>query len=171
LAFEDEEFEDMIPIYTAAAMSNNHYHEDGVDNPESFKAATKSPLADKWDTAMNAELDAIGPHQVFGDVVELPGVRKALASPWVYKIKRDGAGNVQRCKSRLVCGGNHQIEGIDYQTTYALTPRLGYVRLALTIAAKYDLAMHEMDECMPFLGVDFEEVIYMHPPQGYLRFL
>jgi len=167
LALEDEEFEDMIPIYAAAAISNDH--EDGIDDPKSYKAATESPLAEKWDTAMKEELDAVGQHQVFGDFVELPEGRKALPSHWVYKIKRDGAGNVQRFKARLVCGENHQIKGIDCQATYAPTARLGHVRLALAIAAKYDLEIHQMDVCMAFLGVDLEEEIYMHPPQGYFH--
>ena len=69
MALEDEEFEDMIPIYAAAAISDDH--EDAID-PKSYKAATESPLADKWDTAMKEELDAIGQHQVFGDFVKVP---------------------------------------------------------------------------------------------------
>jgi len=60
LALEDEEFEDIIPIYAAAAISDNHDHEDGIDDPTSYKVATKSLLADKWDTAMKHELQAIG---------------------------------------------------------------------------------------------------------------
>jgi hypothetical protein len=100
LALEDEEFEDMIPIYAAAAISDDH--EDGIDDPKSYKAATESPLTDKWDTAMKEELDAIGQNQIFGDFLELPEGRKALPSHWVYKIKRDEAGNVQRVKARLV---------------------------------------------------------------------
>ena len=101
--------------------------------------------------------------------MELPEGRKALPSHWGYKIKRDGAGNVQRFKARLVCGGNHQIEGIHYQATSAPTARLGHVRLALAIAAQYDLEIHQMDVCTAFLGVDLEEEIYMHPPQGYFH--
>jgi len=80
LALEDEEFEDMIPIYAAAAISNNHDHEDGIDDPKSYKAATESSLAEKWDMAMKEELDAVGQHLVFGDFVELPEGRKALPS-------------------------------------------------------------------------------------------
>jgi len=76
---------------------------------------------------------------------------------------------VQRFKARLVCGGNHQIEGIDYQATYAPTAHLGHIRLALAIAAKYDLEIHQMDVCTAFLAVDMEEEIYMHQPQGYFR--
>jgi hypothetical protein len=103
--------------------------------------------------------------------VELADGRKAFPSHWVYKIKRDGTGNVQQFKARLVCGGNHQIEGIDYQATYVLTACLGHVRLALAIAAKYNLEIHQMDLCMAFLGADLEEEMYMHPPQGYFGLL
>jgi hypothetical protein len=46
---------------------------------------------------------------------------------------------------------------------------LGHVSLALTIAAKYDFEIHQMDVYTEFLGVDLEEVIYMHLPQGYVR--
>jgi len=72
LALEDEEFVEMIPIYTAPAISNNGDHEDGIHNPKSCKSATESPLAENLDTAMEEELDAIGLHQVFGDLMELP---------------------------------------------------------------------------------------------------
>ena len=169
LALEDKEFEGMIPIYAAAAISNNHNHEDGIHDAKSYKAATESPLADKWDTAMKEEFDIIGQHQVFGDFVELPEDRKALPSHWVYKIKCDGAGNVQRFKARLVCGGNHQIEGIDYEARNAQTAHLGHIGLALVIAAKYDFEIHQMDVCTAFLVVDLEEEIHVHLPQGYFR--
>jgi uncharacterized protein YozE (UPF0346 family) len=45
LALEDEGFKDMIPIDAATAISNDR--EDGIDDPKSYKAATKSPLTDK----------------------------------------------------------------------------------------------------------------------------
>jgi hypothetical protein len=80
-ALEDEEFEDIIPIYAAVAISNDH--EDGIDDPRYYKVATESLLADKWDTAMKGQLDAIGQDQVFGDFVELPEGREALPSHWV----------------------------------------------------------------------------------------
>jgi len=170
LALENEAYEDMIPLSAAAAISDNDDHKDAIDR-KSYKASTESLLAEKWDTAMKQELDEICRHQIFGDFVELPEGRKALPSHWEYKIKRDGAGNVQQFKPRLVCGGNHHIEGIDYQATYAPTARLGHIRLALAIAAKYDLEIHQMDVYTAFLGVDLEEEMNMHPQQGYFRFV
>jgi len=115
---------------------------------------------------MKDKLDEIGQHEVFGDFVELPEGRKALPSHWVYNIKRDGAGNVQQFKARLVVGGNHQIKGIDYQATYTPTARMGLVRLALAIATTYNLEIHQMDVCTACLGADLEKVIHMHQPQG-----
>jgi hypothetical protein len=50
LALEDENIEDMIPIHAAAAISDDH--EDGIDDPKSYKAATESLFAEQWDTAM-----------------------------------------------------------------------------------------------------------------------
>ena len=50
LALEDVEIDDMIPIYAAAAISDDH--EEGIDYPTSYKAAAESPLAKKWHTAM-----------------------------------------------------------------------------------------------------------------------
>jgi hypothetical protein len=101
--------------------------------------------------------------------VEHPEGRKALPRHRVYKIKRDGSGNVQRFKARLVCGGNPQIEGINYQAMYASAAHLGHDRLALAIAAKYDLQLHQMDLCTAFFGVDLQEEIFIQPPHGYFR--
>jgi hypothetical protein len=67
--------------------------------------------------------------------VEFLEGRTALPGHWVYKIKCDGAGNVQQFKARLVCEGNHQIKAIDYKALYAPSARLGHFRLALAIAA------------------------------------
>ena len=103
--------------------------------------------------------------------MELPEERKALPSLWVYKIKRDGAGNIQRFKARVIYGGNHQIKRIDYQATYALTTHLGDIRLVLAIAAKYNLEIHQQDVCTAFFGVHSQEVMYMHPPLGYFCLL
>jgi hypothetical protein len=85
------------------------------------------------------------------------------------KAKRDDSGKVTKFKARLVCGGNHQTEGIDCSVTYAPTARLAHIRLMLAIATKYDFDLHQMDVMMAFLGGKLAEEIYMHPPQGFFR--
>jgi hypothetical protein len=120
---------------------------------------------------MKTESDAISQHQVFEDLMELREQRQALPCHLVYKIKRDGAGNVQWFKGSRVCRGNHQIKGINYHAKFAPTARLGQVRLAPVIAAMYDLKIHHIAVCTSFLGANLEDEIYMHSPQGSFRLL
>jgi hypothetical protein len=169
LALEDGELKDRIPIYSAAVISDDD--DDGMDDSKSYSSATEFPLAKEWDTAMKEVLDPIGPLQPFRDFVLLQERRKALRSHWVYQIMRDRAGNVQLVKARLVCGGNHQIKGIDYQATYSPIAHLDHVTLTFAIAIKYDLEIPPMDVSTAFLGVDMEEEINLHPQQGYFGLL
>ncbi|KAL0423481.1 UNVERIFIED_CONTAM: putative mitochondrial protein [Sesamum radiatum] len=56
-------------------------------------------------------------------VTELPPNKKAIGCRWVYKLKLNSYGSVDRCKERLVAKGYNQIEGIDY-TDFAHLPKL-----------------------------------------------
>jgi hypothetical protein len=62
-----------------------------------------------------------------------------------------------------------EIEGINYQATYAPSARLGHSWLELAIAAKYDLEIQQTHFFTALLGVDLQEEVYMHPPQGYFH--
>jgi len=50
---------------------------------------------------------------------DLPPTKKSLRCKWVYKIKYNSDGTMERYKARLVILGNHQIKGIDYTGTFA----------------------------------------------------
>jgi hypothetical protein len=169
LALEDEQFKHMIPMSTAAAIPPDH--EDGIDNPMSYQAPIESPPTDEWDTVIKQDLDALRQPEIYGNFVELPAGRKAWPSQWVYQIMYNGACDAQRIKAKLICGVNHQNQGIYYKATYALCACLGHITPAPSIATKYDLQIHQMDVCTVFLDVDLEEEKYMHPPLGYICLL
>ncbi|KAL0340416.1 UNVERIFIED_CONTAM: Retrovirus-related Pol polyprotein from transposon RE2 [Sesamum radiatum] len=81
-----------------------------MQEPRTYYQASKD---DKWVEAMNQELTALEKNDTW-DLVELPPGKKAIGSRWVFKLKLNPDGSVQRHKARLVAKGYNQIEGVDY---------------------------------------------------------
>src|ERR1035438_3477949 len=51
---------------------------------------------------------------------------------------------------------------------YALVAKLASLQLLISLAAKYDLEIHEMDIKLAFLAGDLDKVIYMAQPEGFI---
>lgn len=78
-----------------------------------------------WRRAMSEEIRALEDQGTWV-LEELPPEKKALGSKWVYTEKYDENGILQRMKARLVCFGNHQVEGIDYNEKFGSVAKMGY---------------------------------------------
>ena len=65
------------------------------------------------------------------DLVPLPKGRKLVRCKWVYKTKYASDGTVEILKERLFAKGFSQVEGIDYNETFASIAKMNsiYVRL------------------------------------------
>ncbi|CAN0497961.1 unnamed protein product, partial [Discosporangium mesarthrocarpum] len=62
------------------------------------KEALRGPDADKWEAAMNKEMEGLRQKGTFGKEI-LPSDRKAIKTRFVYKIKRTAQGTVERYKA------------------------------------------------------------------------
>ncbi|XP_074291999.1 uncharacterized protein LOC141618831 [Silene latifolia] len=100
-----------------SAVTENH-------EPTSFKEAVQVA---HWRDAMKSEIEALERNKTW-TLETLPPNKKAIASKWVYKIKYNADGSIERDKARLVVMGNRQVEGIDYNETFAPTIKLVTVR-------------------------------------------
>jgi len=63
----------------------------------------------------------------------------------VYKNKRNEDGKFIKNKARLVCKGHTQIEGIDFEETFAHVYRLEAIRMFLTFVCLNYFKVYQMD--------------------------
>jgi hypothetical protein len=89
----------------------------------------KEALIDEcWINAIQEELNEFKRNEVWDLVPRLDGVN-IIGTKWVYINKSDESGVVTRNKARLVAQGYSQIEGIDFDETFAPVARLESIRL------------------------------------------
>ena len=82
------------------------------------KSVSEAQTNQKWLDAMENEIVSLHDNNVW-ELVELPEDRKAVGSKWVFKVKTNADGSIERCKARLVAQGYSQQEGLDYDEILA----------------------------------------------------
>ena len=86
-----------------------------VTEPSSFEEAVEDPA---WVDAMVEEYDSIVRNSAW-EIVPRPEGKSVVGSRWIYKVKQAADGSVEKYKARFVARGFSQIEGNDYEETFA----------------------------------------------------
>ena len=131
--------------------------------PRTFKEAMKDS---GWRAAMAEEVRASEDNGTWS-LKPLPHGKNTLGCKWVYRIKYNADGTVERLKAHLVILGNHQVEGVDYTETFAPVAKMVIVRTFLAVAASKHWELHQMDVHNAFLHGDLNAEVYMKPPPGF----
>ncbi|CAI7732297.1 unnamed protein product [Closterium sp. NIES-53] len=140
-----------------------------VEMPEesaTLKEALESSDAEEWKKAMESELKSIEENGTW-ELVELPEGRKAITSKWLFKIKSDADGNIERYKSRLVAKGYQQKEKVDSKELFAPVVKPTTLRTLLAGAAIKEWVVKQMHVTTAFLNGILEEEIFMAQPEGF----
>ena len=109
--------------------------------PIGFEDAIKR---EKWKNAMDEEIKAIKKNDSW-ELATLPRAHKAIGVKWLYKIKENARGEVERYKARLVAKGYNQRAGVDYDEVFALVARLETIRFIIALAAQNKWKIYQMD--------------------------
>jgi len=94
---------------------------------------------------------------------------KAVGCKWMFKSKRDATGEIVCHKVRLVIRGFSQVQGVNFEKTFALVAKFTTIRCILALGALLDLEMHHMNVKTAFLNGNLEEDIYMEQPKGFVQ--
>lgn len=139
-----------------------------VTVPKGLKEALNCKESKLWKESMTREIDGLEEHGTWEEVEYRPGI-KILSGHWVYDIKRHADNSVKYFKSRWVCHGNHQREGIDYTETFAATSQMRTARILLALSVFFDCKTTHCDISNAFTNGILEEEIYMMYPPGLKR--
>jgi hypothetical protein len=153
-----------IPIYDAMEFCLNATQSEA--EPNTLREALKRPDGDKYLEAAYEEIQAHLENRTW-ELMRLPHGKRAIGSRWVFKIKRDATGAIERYKGRVVAKGFAQRPGVDYTETFAPTARFASLRTVIALAALEDWELESIDISTAFLNGEIDAEVYMKQPEGF----
>eukprot|EP00253_Pinus_taeda_P027439 PITA_27439 len=131
--------------------------------PSSYEEAASQQ---DWREAMQEEYSSIMKNDVW-EVVPRPEGKSVVTSRWLYKVKHAADGSIEKFKARFMARGFSQVEGVDYEETFALVARYTSICSIISIAAEMGWKIHQMDVKTAFLNGFIQEEVYIEQPQGF----
>ena len=134
--------------------------------PISFADAKSRPDWKLWWKAMVDEIKATIQNDTW-ILRDLSAGKKAIPLKWIFRIKRDAKGKFEKNKARIVVKGYSQVEGLDFNETFAPVIRIESVRIILAISAANDLYILQVDCQNAFLHGKSDVDIYVTQSEGF----
>jgi hypothetical protein len=117
----------------------------------------KEALQDEsWIATMHDELHQFTQNDVWS-LISRPLDHNIIGTKWIFKNKFDEHGTVVRNMASLVAQGYKQIEGVDFDETFAPVAHLESIRILLSIACHLEFKLYQMDVKSDFLKVYVEQ--------------
>ncbi|KAH9662761.1 retrovirus-related pol polyprotein from transposon RE2 [Citrus sinensis] len=124
--------------------------------PTSVSEALQHPA---WRVAMSDEFNALLRNETW-TLVHFHPSQNLVGCKWVFRIKRNSDGSIERYKALLVAKGFHQRLDIDYHETFSPVIKPTTVRLVLSLAPSNGWSLRQLDENNAFLhGHLLEDVV------------
>jgi histone deacetylase 1/2 len=122
----------------------------------------------RWKKAMEDENAALHQNQTWHLVPANPKSRRNIIDcKWVYRIKKNSDGTIDRYKARLVAKGFKQRYGIDYEDTFSPVVKAATIRVVLAISVSQGWSLRQLDVKNAFLHGVLDEEVYMKQPPGF----
>jgi hypothetical protein len=119
-----------------------------------------------WVSAMHEELYQFTRNDVW-TLVPHPTEHNIIGTKWIFKNKTDEHDTVVRNKARLIAQGYTQIDGVDFDETFAPVARLESIRILLSIACHLGFKLYQMDVKSAFLNGVLQEEVYVEQLNGF----
>jgi len=115
---------------------------------------------------MRQEYDALLKNKSW-DLVSLLPNGQAIGFKWVFRVKENADGSINRFKARLVAKGFHQVHGFGFHETFSHVIKPVTIRIILTLALSHGWKLFQLDVNNAFLNGSLEETIFMTQPPSF----
>uniref|UniRef100_A0A803PU39 Integrase catalytic domain-containing protein n=1 Tax=Cannabis sativa TaxID=3483 RepID=A0A803PU39_CANSA len=131
------------------------------------KIVRASLLEPHWNNTMNIEYVALKKNKTWV-VVPRPANRVPIGCKWIFRVKLNEDGSVNRYKARLLAKGFHQQAGFDFSESFIPVVKVVTIQVVLTVAITNEWTIRKLDINNDFLNGDLHEKIYMEQPPGFV---
>jgi hypothetical protein len=131
----EDKFDTPVPVITYASK---------IPIPATLKQAMASPYAKDWAAATVEEWLSLVSNNTWSLVEREPWM-KVIPCKWIFTVKTKHDGTLDRFKARLVAGGHRQVEGVDYNETYAPVSKHATLRTLFSVAANRGWSVQQLD--------------------------
>ena len=141
--------------------------------PRGVRQALASERRDFWLEAIYKEYSSILAHNVFKIVRrrDIPAGVDVMRCHCIFTVKPNPDGSIERYKCRLVCDGNTQTLGVNFDEIFSTVVKFATFRMALHLAAVRDYDITAIDISTAFLyGSIDNDRCYMQMPEGLPRY-
>nr|GEZ66471.1 ribonuclease H-like domain-containing protein [Tanacetum cinerariifolium] len=156
----------MTALEDISTFNFSSEHEDDDEMADMNNLDTTIHVRSKLDKGYAGRAFIIKLQEVW-TLVDLPYIKRAICTKWVFQNKKDERVIVIRNKARLVAQRHTQEEGIDYDKVFAPVARIEAIRLFLAYASFKDFMMYQMDVKSAFLYGKIEEEVYVCQPPRF----
>jgi hypothetical protein len=140
--------------------------------PKTLREAKNSPYWEGFEEAIGVEISGLEKNQTWEyiDIKTLPRGTNILRSKFVFDIKRGSGGEFLKYKARMVAMGFTQVEGVDYDETFASVMTTKTFRILLAIwNLDPKLNFEHWDVKTAFINAPLKEVVYCRQVPGFER--
>jgi hypothetical protein len=123
-------------------------------------AAMNGPYSQGFRKACQLKIDTLIQMKCW-DVVDRPKNRSIVSSTWAFKIKRFPDGSMRKLKARFCARGFEQIEGIDFDETFAPVVNWTTVRFLLMMSIFLGLETKQVDYVAAFVQADIDTTVFV----------
>jgi transposase InsO family protein len=144
----EDKFDIPVPVIKDASK---------IPIPATLKQAMASPFAKDWAATTVEEWLSLVSNNIWSLVEREPWM-KVIPCKWIFTVKTKHDGTLDRFKARLVAGGHRQVEGVDYNETYAPVSKHATLRTLFSVAANrgWSVCRAQPGACAARCGTNIE---------------